>query len=43
VLLMARLAATQLLQYRDGSPEKQDAAFVVPHLVVRNSTQPPAA
>ncbi len=42
VLLMARLAATQLMQYQDSSSEKQDAAFVVPHLVVRNSTQAPS-
>ncbi len=41
IRLMARLAATQLMQ-PDGQPG-QDASFVVPHLVTRNSTQAPAA
>lgn len=41
IRLMARLAATQLMQ-TDDPAQNQDAAFVVPHLVVRNSTQKPA-
>ncbi|MES1190430.1 MAG: LacI family DNA-binding transcriptional regulator [Steroidobacter sp.] len=41
VKLMARLAATRLIR-PDGSEQDQEVAFVVPHLVIRNSTQPPA-
>jgi len=42
IRLMSRLAATQLLSSSTDS-EAQDTVFVVAHLIVRNSTQPPAA
>lgn len=38
VRLMARLAATQLIR-PDGTDQNQEIALVVPHLVMRNSTQ----
>jgi LacI family transcriptional regulator len=41
IRLMARLAVTQLIHPADGFSQ-QEASFVVPHLVVRNSTQKPA-
>jgi LacI family transcriptional regulator len=40
VKLMARLAATRLIR-QEGQEKEQEVAFVVPHLVVRSSTQAP--